>query len=986
MTTNTDPAAIQQKETIRTLDDLLTDFAISEWVDTPSYVTELPETTPDSNIREMTEQEYRNSTTPTKWNRYLTLGRYVTDGFTFDASIDEMSTDPLKVHCMIWYQYTYHLDHQLNIPMKLLEWATRCSHLYLTTNASASALNLNTKTATWEQFSRTQSLTNSWSEVPAKSKKKDKKKLKKSTPANATPENRSQPATIIEETSETSNSSSTKNTAHNEDQQTNRDNSVASDGKMSVLSPTLNVPVSDGTYRATFRMTVSAEQMSKYRNTATIKEEIYTFLNEAFNDDHGSLYNWSHSGTDQLNSISKMTPEQVRQFISPSISIMPSLSLVVVPIRFGFVDQPSKWRNTEHTKEILKKFKATVSFSNSTTTSGKLLVAGYILLKAPMTTHRLRYLQSLRKMLPEHTPPFDILLHKRTPTHQLMPHLVVQCGESHVHSLSESLATILTGTQSALYIPRFVFERMSDAEASKLFESHDSFVKSLTWLPLFPLLSNLDRVRKEHNKDGTVTERTTREWARNIKTLDGSSYAQCDVVNGGDDKLCYLLFQPKDKEAAHQALEAYRRSLYPFTQREAQFRAEVGPPPVIHLSKRVIANLEFIKNLASPGPKQVDDSSEAQSVNKETSESTSSSVSSVSQATRPPTPGESLRKRYRDVDKEYEESQATVNSSTSTTDSSQVTDNSSTSTTDSTATENTKHITGRLSVSSAKFREFDSILLRQKQEAEQAATKASERISTIERQLHRFNDLEKKLSDVQQDISCRFNLFEDRLLDTMKEHIGQSGSTMSVMETRMTQLMSVVEALITQKPPPQKTEEATTESVTNELACLDQHGEPSHSSRSDSAASDGTGLRSSEESRSSGSSLGMDSMDAESTGAIQSPEHKRQRSNAKAKPLHASLRRNLDNQTFSQIQQPKPHAQNLSESSTPDPSSVPTSPTTPTKTVNIEDELLTPRSPTPPPDTNTDHESQYTEKTLPPKDSEHLLTTGNISHRRGSRG
>ena len=353
MTTNTDPAAIQQKETIRTLDDLLTNFAISEWVDTPSYVTELPETTPDSNIREMAEQEYRNSTTPTKWHRYLTLDRYVTDGFTFDTNIAEMTTDPLKVHCMIWYQYTYHLDYKLTIPMKLLEWATRCSLAYLQ-KFSASALNLNTNKVTWKQFSRSRSLTDSWSEVPAKLKKKDKKKLKKLSPSKDVQGHRNPPATIIEETSEPSNSKN--NTSCSENQSSNCDNaSAASDGKISVLDPNLNVPVCDGTYRVTFRLTVSADQMSKYRDTAKLKDEIYTFLNEILKDDHGSLYNWNHSGTDQQNSISKMTPTQVRQFICPSIAIMPSLSLVVVPIRFGFVGQlPSKWRNTEQTKDIFE--------------------------------------------------------------------------------------------------------------------------------------------------------------------------------------------------------------------------------------------------------------------------------------------------------------------------------------------------------------------------------------------------------------------------------------------------------------------------------------------------------------------------------------------------------------------------------------------------------------------------------------------------------
>jgi hypothetical protein len=215
-------------------------------------------------------------------------------------------------------------------------------------------------------------------------------------------------------------------------------------------------------------------------NVVPMKDEIFNFLNEIFTDDDVSLYNWNHSDADPPNTISKMTSQQVRQFISPSISIMSSLSKVVVPIRFGFVVQiPSNWRNTEKTKVILEKFKATVSFSNSTMTSGKLIVAEYILLKTPMTTHRLRYLQSIHKGLSENTPPFDILLHKRTPTDQLMPHLVAQCGESHVHSSSEALATILTGIQSALYIPRFVFECMSVDEASTLFASHDLSEKAL---------------------------------------------------------------------------------------------------------------------------------------------------------------------------------------------------------------------------------------------------------------------------------------------------------------------------------------------------------------------------------------------------------------------------------------------------------------------------------------------------------------------------
>jgi hypothetical protein len=105
-------------------------------------------------------------------------------------------------------------------------------------------------------------------------------------------------------------------------------------------------------------------------------------------------------------------------------------------------------------------------------------------------------------------------------------------------------------------------------------------------------LSNLDRIRKEYNSDGTSIEHKTREWARNIKASDGT-YAQCNVVNGGTDQKRYL--PPQHQDAANVALEVYQKRLYPFTQREARFRSDIGPPPTIHLSKHVTANIEFMK-------------------------------------------------------------------------------------------------------------------------------------------------------------------------------------------------------------------------------------------------------------------------------------------------------------------------------------------------------------------------------------------------------
>lgn len=68
----------------------------------------------------------------------------------------------------------------------------------------------------------------------------------------------------------------------------------------------------------------------------------------------------------------------------------------------SFFVQPSEFFHLNQcwlfTQENLNKHKVTVYFSNCTSINeGKLVVAGYILLRAPMLTHRLHYLQSFVK-------------------------------------------------------------------------------------------------------------------------------------------------------------------------------------------------------------------------------------------------------------------------------------------------------------------------------------------------------------------------------------------------------------------------------------------------------------------------------------------------------------------------------------------------------------------------------------------------------------
>ena len=407
-----------------------------------------------------------------------------------------------------------------------------------------------------------------------------------------------------------------------------------------------------------------------------------------------------------------MSPSEVRSFISPSITIIPNQSMVIVPIRFGFTSKTSvNWRNHAKTKSALDRNNVTVALSNSKSTSGKLVIAGYVLLKAPRTTHRARYLQSLRSKLPETTPAFDILFHRRTPMEQEINHLVVQCGENHVHPLSQALLTILDGSCAGVYVPRFAFASMSTEKARKLFEHHDSYIKALRFIPLSPMINNLDTLRVEHFPDGSTMERTVRDWAATIMSTDGKESTHCDVVNGGYDQKSYLLMAPQHEASVKVAYDEYRRRVFPFRQREERFRESIGPPPpIIYVDSKVIANLQFIEKLAASSgnwkpsendPSVTDNDSRADSsLSRESAHFSEPSKSNTqeaesqerTQAKMPLTPGESLQQQYQN------RSTANTTASTSTTSASE------------------KSRQSMLTTSSARFIELEARITRQQNE------------------------------------------------------------------------------------------------------------------------------------------------------------------------------------------------------------------------------------------------------------------------------
>ena len=989
MTEATAAAALKVSQLPSSPNEPIFDFTIKEWVAPSLLVPHQGESSPETRRRQQGEHVYRSKTTPTNWHRYLTLGRYSISGPDFDTLMNEQDTDALKVHCVIWYNFMFHVDRMMECPPKLEAWAVQRSKLYLTKHQS-NALLVDTISITWKSYAKQQALSDNWSQVKQKSKDKKQTLLKPFMSAAKLGSN-SKPSTIAEETSNESGSATTIS------KQRSNFNDVASEssgGKMSALIPSLNVPVCDGTYRITVRWKLPLEVTRISRQVAEMKDPIYNMLNELFRDDDGYLYKWSDTGTENFKAISQMSPTDVRQYICPSVTIIPSQSLAIIPLRYGFSGRtPSNWRNSAATQATLVKHTATVSISNSTSTSGDLMISGYILLKAPMTTHRLRYLQSLRMQLPDATPPFDILLHKRSPTDELIPHLVVQCGEKHVHPLCEALMSILTGENSPVFIPRSAITQMSADEVGELFRTHDSYVKAMQWLSLSPLVSNLDKPRIEHHPDGSIVERTTREWARNIKSLDGKEYAKCDVVNGGTDQLSYLIFPPKSGPAAHAALEQYRKLLHPFQQREARYRDKVGPAKGAHFSRKVIANLDFMKKLSSDISTQSmasNPSSRAHSTTSYASNSTTSSVSAPSQVLPPIIQPESPSLQYRERDQ----------SDTDTVD----TDMSDTSR----STSPSKLSSDRMSTTSARFREIDKIINIQKQANSKQEQLASDRLSQIERQLHRINDMDGKLDSVKTEFATRLEDFEGKILSSMKSQIDASGAALASMNAKLEKLMLVMARVVTEEVPRMENAEESIEDskisssdrpatsstlesyyLSNKTTDPDPTVESaivissSLKKRVRSAAKHGRKRDLNEATR-----MALDSVKFKSPP---SPTYKDVGGNETTEgdttmehpltPLSGSVRRLLDSKSFSNY---LAHNHDLSmmddaAPSTPPqlPSSVQLSPP------SCDEALLTPRSQTPPSPMAqaTDLESQYT-NTLPADKHKHRSGKGSSSHRR----
>ena len=284
----------------------------------------------------------------------------------------------------------YHVDRKLEIPPKLEAWATTKAMAYLAIHAPG-VLILNTWKKTWAELRKENFHVSEWTKVEGKSRNKKQKSKSKNT--------KKQPVSVIPTIDEESDedvemigsptdtvgasdkltatdkneevhemtSSPTKpaeasetlaaaaNNINEDDQAMTRSSTTpveaseklaesdnvsntSSTGKQSVLIPTLNVPMNDGTHRITIRWKTTIDVHKVSSQSSQMNLEIHNLLKELFSDEDGHIYQWGTPGIDTFNQISKLSPAEVRSFICPSIQIIPNQSLVIIPLRFGFTE------------------------------------------------------------------------------------------------------------------------------------------------------------------------------------------------------------------------------------------------------------------------------------------------------------------------------------------------------------------------------------------------------------------------------------------------------------------------------------------------------------------------------------------------------------------------------------------------------------------------------------------------------------------------
>ena len=774
-------------------------FDTTVWSDAPPFVPRDPDGNETLSRRNANHAIYRQIGNATAWQRYITLGYYaIDDCLAFDREWRIFGTNPLMMYQIIWYNYMYHVDRAIDIPPKLYAWATAIAQPYLQQN-NPNLLEMDTLIKDWTELkasstSPARAPHGEWIPVTPRGSRARNRQVH-TPPSNQTtdqarhssvpdfnlppPDNNMH----MNDTTMASEADDDELVANPPDTRrpTNPDRDMpmtnapwfnqTDDNSTEIFDtprppPLTHVPTNDGTHRLTIRWSLTNQDPTDLKTLEQSKElldtAIYKLMQHIFKDTDGYFYRWESTDLLHAQTISQMTAAQIRDYVTPVITFVHSRNLLIFGARFSFNTSPAKWRSDKKV-EILKEENLNVSVSNSISTSGKLVIAGYILLKAPNSTHRHRYVQHLMRHLPEATPYFDVVRLSKSPLDQVIPHLAIQCGEQHVTPLCQALSNYLTGENRALFIPRYALRTMTKEKITQRFDFHKHWCRSSVPISLSPTIAHIDQPRREYYPDGTTVVRSAREWAETLFLEDGSS-AYCDIVNGTSDRKTILHVPRHYQTTAKIQWLAYKQRLYPPSHREARFLDSLeGLPSEIQISTEVNSNLDRFDSVSSAAiwrqapdsirerqpdqPTQIANPRErrqkrasGRSRHKESLFLLNSSVGSITSVPETDTEGDGdTDTELNSVNSGHLKRPNTAPQGASLLDIHM----------DHQSSASTHSLTrGSMTTAQARFREVEAVLDRQRQALATQTRKSDEHLSAIERQLSRLDQLENKLEDV----------------------------------------------------------------------------------------------------------------------------------------------------------------------------------------------------------------------------------------------
>jgi hypothetical protein len=116
--------------------------------------------------------------------------------------------------------------------------------------------------------------------------------------------------------------------------------------------PHPNIPMNDGTHRLTIKWTTMEDIKAYERDKRKMNEDIHKLVTAMFPEESGTLYRWESEDLVISKKAKNITDSELRDFITPKVTIIAQRSQMIFGVRFGFsVNQiflETIGRNEEH--------------------------------------------------------------------------------------------------------------------------------------------------------------------------------------------------------------------------------------------------------------------------------------------------------------------------------------------------------------------------------------------------------------------------------------------------------------------------------------------------------------------------------------------------------------------------------------------------------------------------------------------------------------